>query len=105
MNTSKKNILGLFVKIIDAEKCYKNLNNNNDTNNLWTNQWLRNKSGESEWEKYKYLPQNEHVGEIVAKLNTEELLKEPIYIIRTFGMFYVPICKSGFEKIDVVQIR
>lgn len=105
MKTSDKNILGLFVKIIDAEKCYKNLNNNNDTNNLWANQWLRNKSGQCEWKKYNYLPQNGHVGEIVAKLNTHELLNEPIYIVRTFGMFYVPISKQGFQKIEVVQVR
>ena len=103
MKQSEKNILGLFVKIIDVEKCYKDLYNNNSTNFLWPNQWLRNKSGEREWKKYNYFPENGHVGEIVAKLSSN-LLEEPIYIVRTFGMFYVPISKAGLEKIDVVQI-
>jgi hypothetical protein len=99
MDNTEYNILGLYVKITDVDKCFWNLNQNNDTDNLWPNQWLRNKSGEKEWSKYSYQPENGHIGEIVANLNYK-ILNESIYIIRTFNMFYVPISISGFEKIN-----
>lgn len=102
MKNQINNILGLFVRIIDAEKCYKDLNKNSATKHLWTNQFIRNKAGETEWEKYNYLPKNGDIGEIVAKLDSAILI-EPVFIVRTFGMFYVPIRFSGFEKIDVKQ--
>lgn len=98
------NILGLFVKITDETKCFTNLNSNSDTTYMWASQWLRNKSGKNEWSKYNYLPKNGHVGEVVAKLNSNSP-DESIYVIRTFGMFYVPISRTGFERINVVQIR
>lgn len=98
----KRNILGLFVKIIDANKCYFDLNLNSDTNFLWPNQFIRNKAGISEWKKYNYTPTNGDVGEVVANLNGANFT-EPVYIIRTYGLFYVPINLSGFEVIIVKQ--
>lgn len=105
MSSSTNNILGLFVKITDVEKCHENLNEMENTKLLWPNQWLRNKSCRSEWSKFNFYPDNGQIGEIVAKLNTSEILDYDIYIVRILGTFYVPISVSGFEQIDVVQLR
>lgn len=102
MNNQQRNILGLFVKIIDADKCHSDLNINSETNFLWANQFIRNKAGISEWKKYNYTPNNGDIGEIVACLESL-IFTEPVYVIRTFGLFYVPISFSGFEKIITKQ--
>jgi len=96
----EENILGGFVKIIDSTKCLKNLNQKNETNTSWPNQQIRNKACEREWNQYNYYPMIGHIGEVVSRLNIE-VFKEPVYIIRTYGMFYVPIFKSGFQMFDV----
>lgn len=103
MIENKQNILGQFVRITDESKCLKEINTDPTTNYLWPNQLIRNKSCEAEWNRFNYFPKNGHVGEIIAKLviNNSEL--DIIYIIRTFGIFYVPISASGFEKIDVIH--
>lgn len=102
MNNQQKNILGLYVKIIDVDKCHFELNFDSETNFLWVNQFLRNMAGISEWEKYNYIPKNGDIGEIVARLVIPSH-HEVVYIIRTFGMFYVPISVSGFIEIKTKQ--
>lgn len=100
MKNLESNILAEFVIIINIEKCLKDINQQSETNSSWPNQEIRNKSCEKEWNRYEYLPKNGDIGEVIAKLNTN-LYGESILIIRTFGMFYVPIFISGFEKYDV----
>ena len=96
------NILGQFVRITDCHKCFKDLNQMEEMNTSWPNQQIRNKSCESEWNKYKYSPQNGDFAEVISILNSP-IFEEPVYIIRSYGMFYIPIYKSGFEKIEVIQ--
>lgn len=102
MRSQKNNILGQFIKIVDAEKCFSDLNHDNKTNLLWASQSIRNKAGKSEWNKYNYTPKNGDIGEIVACLDNS-IFTEPVYVIRIFGMFYVPISLSGFEIIRTKQ--
>lgn len=102
MSSQGNNILGQFVRVVDVDKCFSKLNYNVETNFLWGSQSIRNKAGISEWSKYNYTPQNGDIGEIIACLDNP-IFNEPVYIIRTFGMFYVPISFSGFEKIKTKQ--
>jgi len=96
------NKLGQFVKIKDIKKCFVELNQNPDTDTLWPNQEIRNQACELEWKKYEYLPMNGQIGEIISIIKCMNL-GEPILIIRTFGMFYIPISELGVEKIEVKQ--
>lgn len=96
------NKLGLFVKIIDSQYCFHNINEKIDTQLIWVNRQIGEKSNVNVWNKHKYHPENGHIGEVVLRLITSSI-DEPILIIRTFGMFYVPILLSGIEIIDVTQ--
>lgn len=96
------NKLGLFVKITDTSKYIKDMCQDESTNLFWPNQQIRNLANETEWNKYKYIPRYGDIGEVVAKMEITEY-KEAVYIIRTFGMFYIPIFESGFEEIGVKQ--
>ena len=99
---NEENILGGFVKITDSTKCLKILNQKNENNTSWPNQLIRNKACEREWNKYNYYPMIGDIGEVVSKLNSA-VFEEPVYIIRTYGMFYIPIFKSGFQMFEVIQ--
>lgn len=96
MNT-ENNFLGQFVKVIDDKKCLNEINQNCATDTSWPNQVIRNKSGRNEWRRYGYTPKNGDIGEIVAKLNCS-IFDEPVYIVRTFGMFYIPLYFSAFQE-------
>jgi hypothetical protein len=98
----ESNILGQFVKIVDTVKIFRDLNQSAETDTSWPNQQIRNKACELEWGKYKYTPMKGDIGEVVSVLNFP-VFEEPIYIIRTYGMFYIPITDKGFEKINVRQ--
>lgn len=102
MKKFEENKLGQFVVIKDIKKCFVELNQNLDTDTLWPNQEIRNRACEFEWKKYDYLPMNGQIGEIISIIKCTNL-REPILIIRTFGMFYIPISELGVEKIKVKQ--
>jgi hypothetical protein len=98
------NMLGLFVKIIDYNKCIVINIESISAELIGTKNQIIENSNLHVWKKLNYLPENGHIGEIIFQVVPPKT-NDPIFIIRTFGVFYVPILMSGIEKLDVIQIK